>query len=115
MKKLSLALCEGRHSIPDAIDGAIFPNTIDPLDLGGMAQTVRERLHDADSVDLYVTGLTVALGEVIRYCATMAIPLTLWHYNRDTDNYYPQPLLIRDAVAAYDYDYTCITGASRNG
>lgn len=76
-----------------------------------MAEIARAKLNGADSVDLYVTGLTVALGEIIRYCATAAIPLTLWHFDRDTGSYYPQPLFIRDTVAAYDYGVMCITGA----
>lgn len=34
---LKMALCEGRHSIPDAIDGAIFPEVIpDVTDVRGL-------------------------------------------------------------------------------
>ena len=34
---LKMALCEGRHSIPDAVDGAIFPATIeDVTDVRGL-------------------------------------------------------------------------------
>lgn len=37
MNKLYMALCEGRHSIPDAVDGAIFPATIeDVTDVRGL-------------------------------------------------------------------------------
>lgn len=32
----SMALCEGRHEIPQAVDGSIFGNTIDPLDPNGL-------------------------------------------------------------------------------
>lgn len=35
--KLYMALCEGRHAIPDAVDGAIFPATIeDVTDVRGL-------------------------------------------------------------------------------
>lgn len=114
MKKLKIALCEGRHAIPEATDGAVFGQTIaDPTDLKAMAQTVRKRLCCTDAVDLYVTGLTVALGEVIRYCAVAGIELTLWHYDRNSDSYYPQTLFVRDQIAEFDFGYSCVTGASR--
>lgn len=89
MKK-KMALCEGRHAILQATDGSIFENTLDPLDLEGMASLATEKLQGCKALDLYVTGLTVALVEVIKVCQATGIQLTLWHYNRDNGEYYPQ-------------------------
>ena len=42
------------------------------------------------SVDLYVTGLTVALVAVLNVCRQEGVDVTLWHFNRETGEYYPQ-------------------------
>lgn len=39
---------------------------------------------------VYVTGLTVALMEVVNYCHRNNINLVLMHFNRETGEYYPQ-------------------------
>lgn len=92
MKKC-LALCEGRHEMPDCVEGSIFGNELNPTDLASMRATASEKLKDVDTLDLYVTGLTVALGEVIRLCTEREINLTLWHFDRNTGEYYPQTIL----------------------
>lgn len=84
-----LGLCQGRHDIP-GVEEYIYPTEVDPTDLPGLRHQVHESLRDCGSVDLYVTGLTVALVEVINYATKNNISLTLWHYNRDTGNYYSQ-------------------------
>ena len=90
MKTLNIELCQGRHEIPNATDGAIFSNTINPLDVHGLEEIAFNKLEGANSVNLYVTGLTVALVAVINVCHREGIMLTLWHYDRDSGNYYPQ-------------------------
>jgi len=87
---LNIALCEGRHNIPQATDGAIFPQVVNPLDIEGMAAVVATKLQDVTDVNLYVTGLTVALVEVIKYCYFNDINLTLYHYDKNSNIYYPQ-------------------------
>lgn len=57
-----MSLCEGRHEIPQAIDGSIFGTELDPLDLSGMEREATEQ----------------------------KIKVTLYHYNRETGKYYPQ-------------------------
>lgn len=89
-KKLKMCLCEGRHEIPEAEDGAIFGNSLNPLDLEGMRSTVAAKLADVEVLNLYVTGLTVALVEVINFCHANGVSLTLWHFERETGGYYPQ-------------------------
>jgi hypothetical protein len=93
MTTKNMALCEGRHSIPGATDGAIFPQVINPLDLGGQAATAAAALEGVQELNLYVTGLTVALVTVINHCHQQGIRLTLWHFNRDTGEYFPQAVV----------------------
>ena len=42
------------------------------------------------SLDLYVTGLTVALVAVLNVCREEGIKVTLYHVNRETGTYYAQ-------------------------
>lgn len=90
-----MALCEGRHEIPQAVDGSIFGNTIDPLDPNGLQAEAKSKLRELDikSLDLYVTGLTVALISVLNACRELEIEVTLYHYDRESGNYYPQQVL----------------------
>lgn len=90
----TMCLCEGRHDIPQAVDGAIFPSVVNPTDINALQRIVREKLENVTKLDLYVTGLTVALIEVINYCSLYDIELKLYHYNRDTDSYYTQDVYI---------------------
>lgn len=89
-KILSLELCAGRHLTP-AQNGAIFENEIDDVtDTRKMYEIISNKLYGVDKVILYVTGLTVALVEVINYCNDNGVELTLMHYNKETDSYYEQ-------------------------
>ena len=88
MKKI-LGLCEGRHTI-EKVEGYIFGKELNIRDLGYMRMLAHEVLYETKELDLYVTGLTVALVTVINYCLYNHIALTLYHYDREYDNYYPQ-------------------------
>ena len=114
--ELNLALCEGRHSIPQAQDGAIFCNSIsekllkNPELLENIAFSriwgkayehgfVRHFHTENDDdalvihnvhINLYVTGLTVALISVINAMRDEDVTITLYHYDRDTGEYYSQ-------------------------
>lgn len=93
MKHLKLAVCEGRHEIPQATDGAIFPQEVANLfDFPALAEIVKEKLDSCTGLDLYITGLTPCTLAVVNYCIAYHIPLTCWHYNRDTGGYVPQEM-----------------------
>ena len=62
----------------------------DPLDLTGMEREAAKQLRGVFTLNLYVTGLTVALIAVLNVCREQKIKVTLYHYNRETGNYYPQ-------------------------
>lgn len=93
-----IALCEGRHEIPQAEHGYLFSDgeiadVTDVKKLETLAVEKIDRLRPVgkkQTIDLYVTGLSVALVAAINACAALDVPLCLWHYNRDTGDYFPQ-------------------------
>ena len=47
MKTLNIALCEGRHSIPQATDGAIFPSVIqDVTNVASLEKQAEQKLFN---------------------------------------------------------------------
>lgn len=87
------ALCEARHEMP-SVEGSIFGNTINPLDVETLEEEALNKVIFYDHVTLYVTGLSVALVAVINACIKGRTKLTLMHYNRETNDYYPQEVNI---------------------
>ena len=92
---VSVALCQGRHEIPEATDGAIFGQTVDPLDVNGLQEQADSAIasyaeNGVKSVNLYVTGLTVALIAVLNACRDKGLTVTLYHYDRESSSYYKQ-------------------------
>lgn len=125
MANLKMCLCEGRHEIPEAVDGAIFCQEIqdvtnvsrleirafnslwdacykhsktEPGFLCSPLSAYDEDGEGADTLqicrglrlDLYVTGLTVALIAALNVCRREGVKVTLWHFDHATGNYYPQ-------------------------
>ena len=118
MTTLNMGLCEGRHAVPQAKNGFIFKKSIaDPTDTSYLENkayislwSVCYRSNKGLMVDpewdgcdmaplifngmlhlnLYVTGLTVALIAVLNVCRREGIAVTLWHYNAADGSYYPQ-------------------------
>ena len=82
---------QGRHEMP--CTEFIFTGDIDPLDLNGIYEGVAEKLGNVESVVLYVTGLTVVTTTVIKYCVERNIALTLMHFDRNSNDYYPQVII----------------------
>ena len=85
-----MALCEGRHAIPQATDGYIYPTEVDPLNTEKLEEDALLALSGIKELDLYVTGLTVALIAALNACKRLNIEVTLYHYNRESGDYYPQ-------------------------
>ena len=100
---LNIGLCEGRHNIPEVTDGYIFPSEVNPTDLRQLNNIAVDKLMDLYEskyvgnshfkLNLYVTGLTVALIEVLNVCKMYDIQVTLYHYDRETGTYYPQNVI----------------------
>ena len=97
-KTIHIALCEARHQMPECVTGAIYPNTVDPLDVAGITKTADAFMSDhcGDAVNVYVTGLSVCTIAVVK-AALMRLAtdkpcpdLTLWHFDRESGDYYSQ-------------------------
>lgn len=88
----AMSLCKGRHEIPEAVDGSIFGTEVDPLNVEELQAQAMEMLSALEirHLDLYVTGLTVALIAALNACRSLGITVTLWHFNRETGKYYSQ-------------------------
>lgn len=124
-QKLNLALCEGRHEIKEATDGAIFRGTIDSsvmknelmleeLAFSGIwnAAYKHHKRHESGflfpfvnwdgedseplqldpdlTINIYVTGLTVALIAALNVCRHEGLKVTIYHYDRESGEYFPQ-------------------------
>ena len=90
-----VALCAGRHEIPQAVDGCIFETVADPTDVMGMYYHAVEYFckNGVEYVDIYVTGLTTALIATLNAAAVRDIKVTLMHYDRATGEYFPQEVM----------------------
>lgn len=64
---LHMALCEGRHSIPDAVDGAIFPEVIPDV---------------TDTKKLEGAAETAITGAVLARCRAPLVRLGIWEQTR---------------------------------
>lgn len=109
----SVGLCSGRHSIPveEYIFNGEVQNPLDFAELNRIAEgfvkshcNIREtygvnpaqidytdvRRLEGDELNVVVTGLTPCTTAVMWACSCYGVPLTLWHYNRETGDYVPQ-------------------------
>lgn len=122
-KILNMAVCEGRHNIPQATDGAIFDRQLTAEQIKDVQYLydiaywniwaaclphyknketgwLKPSEFEVDvllvcegvQLNLYVTGLTVAVIAAIKAAKSHEINVTLWHYDKDNDNYYPQEI-----------------------
>jgi len=91
----ALALCEARHDMPQNVHGAIFSTNVNPLDVSGLTEEAKRVLEPLKNgqVDIYVTGLTVALISALNACKELNITVNLYHFNRDTNEYYRQEVI----------------------
>ncbi|MHA1288263.1 MAG: hypothetical protein ACTSPB_12740 [Candidatus Thorarchaeota archaeon] len=106
---INIGLCAGRHEMP--VKDFIWQQIENPMDFQGLEKDAKEWLKtqdlwrngDTPTINLYVTGLTVALTSFLNAwesaVGTMEFEgmkrpyLKLLHYNRDTQTYEPQTWL----------------------
>lgn len=95
MEDKNFGLCEGRHEI-NGVDEYIFGNTIaDPTDTEGLKEEAIAFFMDngvksTECINIYVTGLTVALIAAINAAKEIGTSVTLYHFDRETGNYFEQ-------------------------
>lgn len=92
MRLARVALCESRHEIPQAVDGAIFGQSVDPTSPLRLEAEARRVIKESgvEYLTVYVTGLSVALVAVINACHALGVHLTLMHYDREKGKYFHQ-------------------------
>lgn len=89
--KKIMALCNGRHEMPAEVGGYIFDTIEDVTNLSAMEERAERVLGQGlKGLDLYVTGLTPALIAVLNVCRRNETAVTLFHFNRETGDYFPQ-------------------------
>lgn len=92
---VKFGLVKGRHTLPSDCMGYIFDEINDPMDFETIElQACRfvtrfvERYPNESCLDIYVTGLTVALTSLISELSIAGFTmLRLWHYDKMTNDY----------------------------
>ena len=109
-KIVCAGLCEGRHPLP--VDEYVYREISSVSDLDTLDRVACDFIaahslgHGAGELRLYVTGLTVALVAVINCCCRNGVNLTLLHFDRESGQFFPQPVETRvdcDFVAEGGY------------
>ena len=83
MIEMAIGLCENRHENTVELDRYIFLQVLDVKDFDKMQHIIFSKLINCKKLNLYVTGLTVALVEVYGFCVYNNIPLTLYHIEKN--------------------------------
>ena len=79
-KTYSFGLCEGRHPMP--VREGIFPQRVEDIRQDLLEKRADERIpQDCTHLEVYVTGLTIAMMAVVKVCARRGIHLTAYHFN----------------------------------
>lgn len=96
-KSINVGLVKGRHEMGDLVSDFIFKGPIDdPTDFGKMWLAadgfIGDLPMDVKEINLYVTGLTAALIEVIKVCRQYNIKLNLFHFDTKTNTYVKQEM-----------------------
>mgnify|MGYP006874685980 FL=1 len=97
----NLGLCKGRHEIASVekyiFDENYFSDGSKIKDLSAqmshVINFVIENNLQRQEVNLYVTGLTVALISVLNAFKISHIKVNLYHFDRDTNTYFKQEVL----------------------
>lgn len=96
-KSINVGLVKGRHEMGDLVSDYIFKGPIeDPTDFSKMWLVadgfIGDLPMDVKEINLYVTGLTAALIEVIKVCRQYNIKLNLFHFDTKTNTYVKQEM-----------------------
>ena len=96
MVKSIFGLCVGRHALPSVVTGYIFSGSIvDPTKVIEMQRIAANVLEESNTTELvlYVTGLTPALIATLNAAKAVGVTsVTLMHFDRETGEYFPQPV-----------------------
>lgn len=97
MKVLEIGAVRGRHEIP--VDKFVFDEAITNFDIKSIEDHVNTVMNKEvfrydgetfDAVYLYVTGLTVVITSVVKWCFDNDVSLSLMHYDTVAQDYVEQ-------------------------
>ena len=93
--KVAVALCEGSHPLPSSVTGSIFSKSTDMTDVDGLYQIASSEISaDVQEINLYASDVDGAeLLAVVGVCLDRGISLTVWHFNRNSGEYFADPVL----------------------
>lgn len=98
---MNLGLCKGRHEIKEVekyiFDEDYFSDGKKIKDLSSQVShvinfVIANKLQKQE-VNLYVTGLTVALISALNALKVCHVKVNLYHFDRDTNTYFKQEVL----------------------
>lgn len=86
-----MVLCQGRHEIPEAVDGCIFEKIEDVTDGNSMFLHAFRILKtkQVKALELYITGLTLATLATVKACRILNIHLVTMNWDKETKTYIP--------------------------
>lgn len=96
MKTIKIGVCKGRHEMP--CDMYVFDTIEDPTNVEKIEKEAVYFFHknffneDIKKIEIYVTGLTVALMAVMKAASRYCDEMVLMHYDTKTGTYYPQDI-----------------------
>ena len=95
---MKIGSIRGRHEIPEVEGRYIFIEELDPTDVKGTegkAYSVLAAIKRIGEkhIDLYVTGLTMAVISVINAARRHGMKITVYHFDRETGKYFPQEVI----------------------
>lgn len=95
LKIYTLCLCQARHEMPSCVEGAIFSQEVNPLDVEGLESEALKKLSPlkGEQLNLFVTGLTVALIAALNAAKKLNVKVVLFHFDRNSGNYFPQEVI----------------------
>ena len=88
----TMGLCQDRHRFP--VHEGIFPHHVEVKEATTLERYANERIpEDCDTLEVYVSGLTVAMLAVVKVCAARGIHLVAYHWNERYRLYTKQTVL----------------------
>lgn len=93
MKTYYMGLCEDRHPLP--VDKNIFPNRVERTWTTKQLEAMADKSipEDCERLELYATGLMVAMLAVVAVCAKRGIKLAVYNYDGWWKTYNRQSVL----------------------
>jgi len=89
MKTYCFGLCNERHAKMPKY--SIFPTWVNSWDMNELENHANMAIpKDCNKLLLFATGLQVATLAVVAVCVKRNIRLTVYHYNRNTDDFRKQ-------------------------